>query len=318
MHIVVLGSAAGGGFPQWNCNAPTSRAARINAPNAKARTQASIAVSADGENWLLVNASPDFRQQVQRNPQLWPRPGEAKPNGQRDSGLRHSPIKAVLLTSAEIDHIAGLLSMRESQAFTLWATPRVHAILAENPIFTALNPAYVERRDFTLEESFAITGGGAELGLSIEAFPVPGKVPLFLESRIGAGGDLAGARDETIGLKISSGGKAFHFIPGCARLTPELRERLRGASLLFFDGTLWRDDELVQLGISSKTGHRMGHMSISDPDGTFAAFADLDIGRKIFIHVNTTNPVLIDDSPERRAAQEHGWEVAEDGMEIHL
>lgn len=313
MHIVVLGSAAGGGFPQWNCNAPTSRAARQGSVTARRRTQASIAVSADGENWLLINASPDFRQQVQQNAQLWPKPSDSK-----SGGLRHSPIKAVLLTSAEVDHIAGLLSMRESQAFTLWATPRVHAILAENPIFTALNPAHVERRDFALDDRRQVTGCGAALGLTIEAFSVPGKVPLFLEGRIGAGGDLAGSSDETIGLKISDGGKSFHFIPGCARLTPELRDRLRGASLLFFDGTLWRDDELVQLGIGSKTGHRMGHMSISDPDGTLAAFADLDVRRKIFIHVNTTNPILIDGSPERRAIQAQGWEMAEDGMEIHL
>ncbi|WP_452094314.1 pyrroloquinoline quinone biosynthesis protein PqqB [Dongia soli] len=308
MHIVVLGSAAGGGFPQWNCNAPTSQAARHGSEKTQARTQTSIAVSANGVDWLLINASPDFRQQVQRNERLWPEAGE----------LRHSPIKAVLLTSAEIDHIAGLLSMRESQAFTLWATPRVHAILAENPIFTALNPEYVERRDFALDETWPVSGCRRELGLTIEAFSVPGKVPLFMESRIRAGSDLAGSRDETIGLKISGGGKSFHFIPGCARLTAELRDRLRGASLLFFDGTLWRDDELVQLGISSKTGHRMGHMSISDADGTLAAFADLDVRRKIFIHVNTTNPILIDDSPERRAIQAKGWEVAEDGMEIHL
>ena len=308
MHIVVLGSAAGGGFPQWNCNAPTSQAARKGVAAARQRTQASIAVSNDGENWLLINASPDFRQQVQRNAQLWPKPGE----------LRHSPIKAVLLTSAEIDHIAGLLSMRESQPFTLWATPRIQAILAENAVFTALNPGYVERRDFALDDTWSVTGCGRELGLTIEAFSVPGKVPLFLESRIREGGDLAGSRDETIGLKISGGGKSFHFIHGCARLTADLRDRLRGASLLFFDGTLWRDDELVQLGISSKTGHRMGHMSISDADGTLAAFADLAIERKIFIHVNTTNPILIDDSPERRAVEAKGWTVAEDGMEINL
>ncbi|WP_374368494.1 pyrroloquinoline quinone biosynthesis protein PqqB [Dongia sp.] len=305
MEVIVLGSAAGGGFPQWNCNAPTSKAAREGAGGAQQRTQASIAVSADGENWLLVNASPDLRQQLLQNRAFWPR-----------QGLRDSPIKAVLLTSAEIDHVAGLLSMRESQPFRLWATSSVLGILAENPIFGALAPDYVERSAFPLGDPIKIAGASGDLGLVIEAFPVPGKVPLFLESR--HVGDLAGGVEDTIGLEIRSGAARFHFIPGCARLTPALRERLRGSPLIFFDGTLWSDTELVDLGISAKTGARMGHMSISGADGTMAAFEGLAIGRKVFIHVNTTNPVLDEASLEHAATVAAGWEVAQDGMRISL
>lgn len=305
MFIVVLGSAAGGGFPQWNCNAPTSRGVREGRIQAKPRTQASIAVSAEGTDWLLINASPDFRQQQLANRPLWPR-----------SEPRHSPIKAVLLTSAEIDHVAGLLSMRESQAFTLWATGRVHDILAENPIFVALAPDHVTRRSFELQKPWPIDDSGRALGLTIEAFSVPGKVPLFLESRHRA--NLAGGAEDTIGLRISQGDKSFFYIPGCAELTAPLRHRLQGAALIFFDGTLWSDDELQRLGISSKTGKRMGHMSISGEDGTVAAFRDLGVARKIFIHVNTTNPILDEGSEAHAAIRSAGWEVAEDGMEIRL
>ncbi|MGO1079451.1 pyrroloquinoline quinone biosynthesis protein PqqB [Inquilinus sp. CA228] len=305
MRIVVLGSAAGGGFPQWNCNAPTSRGVRTKTLSAKPRTQASLAVNADGERWLLLNASPDFRQQVAANPALWPQ-----------DGLRHSPIAAVLLTSGEIDHVAGLLSMRESQPFALWAAPPVLAALAANPIFDALSARCVDRHAVVPNGPFPIAGHGGGLGLTVTAFPVPGKVPLYLEGQ--AGGDLSGAPDETLGLEISGNGVRFHYIPGCAAMTPALRARLQGSPLVFFDGTLWRDDELITTGVGSKTGRRMGHMSIDGPDGTIAAFADLGARRRILIHVNTTNPVLDEDSPERAALAESGWEVAEDGMEIAL
>jgi pyrroloquinoline quinone biosynthesis protein B len=305
MFIVVLGSAAGGGFPQWNCNAPTSRGIREGRIRAKPRTQASIAVSRDGENWLLINASPDFRQQQAAARQLWPR-----------EQPRHSPIKAVLLTSAEIDHVAGLLSMRESQSFTLWATGRVHDILAENPIFGALAPDYVTRRSFDLGKPWDISGNTGSLGLTIEAFSVPGKVPLFLEAR--NRDNLAGGAEDTIGLRVSDGRSSFFFIPGCARLTDDLRQRLKEAALLFFDGTLWTDDELQRQGIGAKTGQRMGHMSIDGAEGTIAAFHDLNVQRKLFIHINTTNPVLDEDSAAHAAMRRAGWEIAEDGMEIRL
>ena len=305
MEVVVLGSAAGGGFPQWNCNAPTSRRAREGAARAKWRTQASIAISADGERWAMLNASPDARQQLLQTPCLWPR-----------EAPRDSPVRAVVLTSAEIDHVAGLLSMRESQPFVLWGTARVLGLLAENPIFGSLNPDYVERRTFALGERVELAGSDGPLGLSMTAFAVPGKVPLFLEGRDPQ--QLGGVAEDTIGLEIGAGEARFHFIPGCARMTPELEQRLRGSALVFFDGTLWSDDELVRLGISPKTGQRMGHMSINGGAGTLTAFDGLEVARKIFIHVNTTNPVLDEDSAERAEVAARGWEVAEDGMRITL
>jgi pyrroloquinoline quinone biosynthesis protein B len=299
MHLIVLGSAAGGGHPQWNCHTPASLRAWHQCAGAQRRTQASIAVSADNQRWLLINASPDFRQQLLATPALWP---------QRD--LRHSPIEAVLLTSGEIDHIAGLLSMRESQRFDLYASGRVLDLLAQNPIFDALHPAYVQRHAFALDTPLSL------LGLQVTPFAVPGKVPLFMESR--HSGDLAGSEEETLGLTIDDGRHRIHYIPGCAAMTDALRARLRGAELVFFDGTLWRDDELVQLGVSTKTGQRMGHLSIDGEAGTLRAFADLDVARKVFIHINTTNPILDAGSAERAALAAHGWDVAHDGMDITL
>lgn len=305
MEVVVLGSAAGGGFPQWNCNAPTSRRAREGSARAKWRTQASVAVSADGAGWVMLNASPDARQQLLQTRCLWPR-----------EAPRHSPVRAVVLTSAEVDHVAGLLSMRESQSFVLWGTARVLGLLKENPIFEALNPSFVARRPFALGQPVELEGPEGKLGLAMTAFAVPGKVPLFLEGRDPQ--HLAGVAEDTIGLEISDGNRSFHYVPGCARMTPELADRLRGSDLVFFDGTLWSDDELVRLGISPKTGARMGHMSINGGAGTLSVFDRLDVRRKIFIHINTTNPVLDEDSPEHAEAVAHGWEVAEDGMRISL
>ncbi len=299
MRIIVLGSAAGGGHPQWNCHTPASVRAWQNAAGARRRTQASLAISADGERWLLVNASPDFRQQVLDTPALWPR-----------HGLRHSPIEAVLLTSGEIDHIAGLLSMREGQRFDLHASPRVLDLLAQNPIFDALQPGCVARHPFELERPLAL------LGLQVTPFAVPGKVPLFMERH--HPGDLAGAADETLGLTFDDGRHRVHYIPGCAAMTDALRERLQGAELVLFDGTLWQDDELVRLGVSAKTGQRMGHLSIDGEHGTLAAFAGLGVARKYFVHVNTTNPVLDAHSPERATVNAQGWDVAHDGLEITL
>lgn len=309
MRILVLGAAAGGGYPQWNCNTPGSQRAWRQEPGHQRRTQASIAVSADNERWLLINASPDFRQQILAQPALWPK---------RD--LRHSPIEAVLLTSGEIDHIAGLLSMRERQRFDLWASSRVLDVLGQNPIFDSLHPDYVARKALSLDTPIEVAGHDAPLGLRVTAFSVPGKVPLFMESR--ANGNLQGGDEETVGLEISDGRERFLYIPGCAAMTDDLRRRLRGASLVLFDGTLWRDDEMVRAGVGSKTGARMGHMNIAgdggEDGGTLAAFAPLDVRRKLFIHLNTTNPLLDDHSPERAQARAHGWEVAEDGMELQL
>jgi len=305
VQILVLGSAAGGGVPQWNCNGPVSRAARAGLRVAPARTQASIAVSADGKNWVVVNASPDLRQQILATPRLWP----------ADGRLRDSPIKAVLLTGGEVDNVAGLLSLRERQPFALWATARVHAALDANPIFEALDRGIVERRALALDRTVSIAGPEGDLGLSVEAFAVPGKVPLYMEKQVQS---LAGRPEETIGLAIGDGRHRFHYIPGCAAMNAEIRRRIEGSQLLFFDGTLWRDDEMIASGLGSKTGQRMGHLSMSGPEGSMAVLSGIPLGRRIFIHVNNSNAALLADSAERKTLAAAGWEVAHDGMEIEL
>lgn len=309
MRIIVLGSAAGGGFPQWNCNSEYCRLARSGSPLAPQRTQSSLAVTADGERYVLLNCSPDLRQQLTQTEALHPR-----------TGLRDSPVKAVVLTNGDVDHVAGLLTMRESEPFSIYASQRVHEILETNSIFNVLNPQYVRRHTFALARPFQLAdAAGRDLGLTVEAFAVPGKVALFLEDA--SGGDNFGTREgDTVGLHVQAPeqGVSFYYVPGCARPDDALRRRLDGAGLLFFDGTLFRDDEMITMGVGKKTGQRMGHVSMDGAAGSLAAFRDVRIGRKIYVHVNNTNPVLIENSPERETVERAGWSVARDGQVLDL
>jgi pyrroloquinoline quinone biosynthesis protein B len=305
MKAVVLGAAAGGGFPQWNSNAEACRRARAGNPNAVSRTQASLAVSGDGERWFLINASPDLRQQIQERPILHPR-----------HGLRSSPIEGVILTGADVDAIAGLLHLRERQAFTIYASARVLGVLRDNPIFGVLADDCVRRQDVPLGQPFELRHlDGTGSGLSVDLFDVPGKVALYLEAG-GAPEELAGKPGDTVGVEVRTSERRLVYIPGCAQMTDALKQRLAGASVVLFDGTLWRDDEMIQLGLGPKTGQRMGHMSVSGPDGTIAAFRDIAVTRKILVHINNSNPILLDDSVERAGVLKEGWEVAYDGMEV--
>lgn len=309
MHILVLGAAAGGGFPQWNCNCDNCRRSRADGSHAPAMTQSSLAVSGDGERWFLLNASPDLRQQINDNAQLHPR-----------HGLRHSPIAGVVLTNGDVDHIAGLLNLRESQPLKLYATQRILDVLGANAVFNVLNPDFVDRRAIALGAAAALDyPDGAPSGLEIEVFPVPGKVALWLEDA-DAGANFGTQDEDTVGLHVrdTGSGDGFYYIPGCARLSPELAERLAGSAVVFFDGTLWHDAEMVEAGLGRKTGQRMGHMSISGADGSMAAFDGLGVGRRIYIHINNSNPVLLTGSAERAEVQQAGWEIAHDGMEIVL
>lgn len=309
LRVLVLGSAAGGGFPQWNCNCKVCQRARAGEPGAAPRTQSSLAVSADGHHWYLLNASPDLRQQINANPTLHPK-----------QGLRHSPIAGVVLTNGDIDHVAGLLTLRENSPLAIYATARVQAALNRNSVFNVLNPDFVERREAEMGRPFALaTRDGIAAGLAIEMFAVPGKVALYLEDA-NAGPDFGTMPGDTVGLRVESveSGAHFFYIPGCAAMNADLTRRLTGASLVLFDGTLWRDDEMVEAGIGVKTGARMGHISISGRDGSIAAFENLGVSRKVFIHINNSNPVLLDDSPERAAVVAAGWNVAFDGMEFCL
>jgi len=292
----ILGAAAGGGLPQWNCgcdNCNLTRKGKI-----PSQTQSSLAVTGDGMHWAILNASPDIRVQMERASILHP------------TDLRELPLSSVLVTNGDIDHVAGLLTLREMQPFTLFATGGIHDVLNQNPMFDALNASVVTRTPIALELPFELAPG-----LQATLFPVPGKVPLYLEGEQ-VQTDLIG--EQTVGVKLEGGGHTAYYIPGCAMLNDDLRDRLSGAELLFFDGTLWRDDEMVQAGLGQKTGKRMGHMSMSGADGSIAAFEDMGIARRIFVHMNNTNPVLRPNSAETAEAEAAGWTIGRDGMEIIL
>ncbi len=307
-RVVVLGAAAGGGVPQWNCGCAICQAARTKHPELRS-TQASIALSADGVHWFLINASPDLRQQLTATPQLHPASGR----------LRHSPIAGVILTNGEIDAVAGLLSLREGWPFTIYAHPRVLAILKSNSVFDVLGEKNVRREAIGLEKPFEPSlPDGSPSGIEILPFAVPGKGAWYLEGKTHpAGKDGEG---DTLGLRIrdNATGKFFFFLAACARVTDDLKSRITGAPLVFFDGTVWRDDELVRAGLGTKTGQSMGHIAMSGETGAIAALEGLGIDRKIFLHINNSNPALLPDSAERGMIERAGWQIPQDGTEITL
>lgn len=306
--IKVVGSAAGGGVPQWNCNFDYSRRARAGDPHVATRLQSSI-VATTGKGVVLFNASPDIREQIAATAEL--QPGF-------DAPLRSSPIAAVVLTNADVDHIAGLLSLRERQPFHLYATARVLRVLQENSIFGVLDPAYVRRIDIAMNEPVAIHGPGGETGISVSLYAVPGKVALYLET--GGSDDFGLGQGDTVGAEIRAEGSSSvaHYVPGCADVTEDFRKRIDGSDLLLFDGTVFTDNEMSAAGVGEKTGRRMGHLPISGADGSIQALAGVDVKRRAYIHINNTNPILDDTSPERAAVEAAGWEVAFDGMEFKL
>ncbi|TCT04277.1 pyrroloquinoline quinone biosynthesis protein PqqB [Aquabacter spiritensis] len=294
MKIIVLGSAAGGGVPQWNCRCRVCELARAGDPRVRARSQCGLAVSRDGEDWLLVNASPDLRTQILATPALAPR-----------AGLRSSPIAAVVLTNGEIDHVAGLLALRERQPFHLCATPGVFRLLDANPMFSVLSPDVVRRIELVGDLPSDLCG------LRVTPFGVPGKMPLYAEGE----GPM---EEEILGLDISADGGRCLVVPNCARIDPALCKRLDGADLLLFDGTTYSDDEMIRLGLSEKSAARMGHVAMAGEGGALAGLAGVSAKRKVFIHINNSNPALIEDGPERRCLRAAGWDLAQDGMEIDL
>ena len=297
LTAIVLGSAGGGGFPQWNCLCPACRLAWGGDKRVKPRSQASLAVTADGESWILINASPDLRAQLMATPQLRPR-----------GAARSSPIAAVVLTGAEVDQVAGLLTLRERAPFALFATAQTLATLKSNPIFGVLAADVVIRTAVAPQKPFALPGG-----LSAELFAVPGKVPLYLED----GKAPAVDDDSNAGVEIVFGSRRLAYVPGAAAMTPALHQRLASADVMLFDATVFADDEMIAAGVGEKTGRRMGHMPLSGEGGSLAELAKLR-GRRILTHINNTNPILIEGSPERSKVEALGFEVAEDGMEIVL
>jgi pyrroloquinoline quinone biosynthesis protein B len=298
LNAIVLGAAAGGGFPQWNCQCPICRLAWEGDPRVRPRTQASLAVSTDGRDWVLLNASPDLRAQIQVTPALRPR---GMPRG--------SPISGVVLTGAEVDQVAGLLTLRERGGFAVYATAETLTAIEDNPIFDVLAADVVQRQPVALAQAFALPNG-----LQAELFAVPGKAPLYLETD---DPELAAETGVNVGAEIIGDGARLVYVPGAAAITQQLLERLQRADVVLFDGTLFDDREMIVSGTGTKTGRRMGHMPLDGADGTLAQLGGLS-GRRILTHINNTNPILVDGSPQRLKVEAAGFEVAQDGMEISL
>lgn len=306
MRIRVLGSSAGGGLPQWNCGCRNCAGLRNGTVSATARTQASLAVSADGDAWFLLDASPDIPLQIERCWDLHPR----RP--------RHSPITGILLTSGDLDHCLGLLALRESQPLVVWATETVRYGFTEgNPLYRTLQrfPRQVTWQVLKpgCAEPLAGPDGGPS-GLTVQAVPVPGKPPLHLEAI------TAPHAEDCVGLRVrdTRTERVLAYLPGVAAMGPGVQEAIAGADCLFFDGTFWSSDELPAQGLGTARAEAMGHLPIGGPGGSLATLTGLDVPRRIYTHMNNTNPILRADSPERRQVVAHGWEVAWDGMEVVL
>lgn len=307
MWVRVLGSAAGGGFPQWNCSCPGCRAVRDGSRPTLARTQSSIAVSADRERWVLINASPDVRQQFAAFPGMHPGDGRA------------TPLQAVLVTDAEIDHTLGLMLLREGSGVDLHCTASSHATLRDG---TGLLPALERYCPVRWHE--VVPGAPFPLGgLSYRAFDVP----TAKHDRFGTGGEAESSAGGTrigtgrvVGYRITDpvSGRSAVYLPGVQELTPSVRDELDRCDALFVDGTTWQDDEMIQLGLAQKTARDMGHLAVGGAGGSLELLSPLPIGRKVYVHINNTNPMLLDDSPERRQVVDAGMEVAEDGLEVEV
>ena len=298
MRVRVLGSAAGGGFPQWNCHCGTCEAARAGV-RARPRTQSSLAIRGGAGPWFLVNASPDARQQL-----------EALTPGQVD-GVRAPPIAGVLLTDAEIDHTGGLLLLRESQApVRVFGDEGVERALTRGFPVLAILERYCGAEWQTLEPERARPLEGSSL--AVEPFAVGGDAPRYLS---GSDGELQASG---FVFRDHAGGGVVTYVPGLARLDDGALSRFAASDLLLVDGTFWRDDELARLGISARSARDMGHLPLSGPGGTLEVLEGLRRPRKVLVHINNTNPILLEDSPEREAVLRAGVEVAYDGLEISL
>jgi pyrroloquinoline quinone biosynthesis protein B len=302
MHIILLGTAAGGGFPQWNCACVGCGTARRDPGAAVPRTQSSVAVSADGRHWFLLNASPDVRAQLTLLPAIESN-GAATP--------RHLPIEGVVLTDAELDHTLGLLLLREGGSVPLYATGAVVETLERDLRILPVLRAFAEVPLRVLAEFAPVPlrlRNGEPSGLTVEAFGVGGHPPRF------AGSDAAG---HTVGLLLRDGLRVAAYLPGCAALDPALLDRLAGADLVLFDGTFWSDDELAAVTGGGRTAGDMGHLPISGPAGSLEQLRPLGT-RVVYVHLNNTNPVLLEGSPERAAVRAAGMTVGADGMTFTL
>ena len=308
MRIKVLGSAAGGGFPQWNCYCRHCKSLRAGTFNGRARTQTQVAVSHDACAWFLLNASPDLRLQIEAMPILHPR------NAERDS-----PIFGVLLTSGDIDQIAGLLSLRELQSFRVYCTASIRRILREdNSVFAMLNrvPNQVLWTEIGSDKSFSLmTVAGHDSGISCTVFSLGSCYPAYVSRHRLAG---LNPEDALLGAVLTSSGKRFAYMPAVPEVDDSLLRRLEETDLLLFDGTFWSDDELIRVQGSGSTAREMGHIPVSGTEGSLRKLAALQHPRKVFVHLNNTNPMLDESGPEYREVRAAGWEIAADGWSLEL
>jgi pyrroloquinoline quinone biosynthesis protein B len=304
MLIHILGSGAGGGFPQWNCNCPNCQGVRAGTIKATARTQSSITLSANGEDWVLFNASPDIREQLAAFPTL--QPGRS---------IRDTAIRAVLLVDAQIDHTTGLLLLREhTLPWDVYCTRAVQEDLTSGyPIFNILGHFRGVNWHEVLTDESTFTIPGIE-GLRFTAVPLKSEAPPYSPHRHNTvAGDNIGVRVENL-----ESGKNLFYAPGLGALEPHMIPYMENADCLLVDGTLWTDNEMINAGISDKHGIEMGHLDQSGKGGIVEILSSLSKPRKILIHINNTNPILVEDSPERLALNEAGIEVSHDGMEIEI
>lgn len=309
LRIRVLGSAAGGGFPQWNCGCPNCEGVRAGSIRAVARRQESVAISADGQTWFLLNASPEIREQIESFSALWPR------------ARRHSPIGGIVLTNGDLDHGLGLLSLRESHPLTLYATGAVRRGFTEgNVLYRTLQrfDGQVTWRQLALGTPIPLGDDAGEGALTLTPFPVPGKRPIHLEGP----GSGPPSEEDNVGLLIRAAGPAgsrtLAYVPAAASWTETLDRMLAEADAVFFDGTFWSSAEMSTTGVGTKRAEDMAHLPVGGPAGGLARLAALRAPRRVLIHLNNTNPLLREDSPERAQTDAAGVEVAVDGMEIAL
>jgi pyrroloquinoline quinone biosynthesis protein B len=308
MLIKILGSAAGGGFPQWNCNCRNCRSSRDGTFKGKPRSQTQVAICQDNRAWFLLNASPDLRTQIEATPVLHP----------WNHG-RNSPIGGVLLTSGDIDQIAGLLSLRELQPFPIYCTPSIRRILQEdNSVFAMLNrvPNQVSWAEISSEGSFPLLAlAGNDSGIGCTVFPLGSRYPAYVSKE-----RTASLRPEEalVGAMLTSSSGRFAYMPAVPDVDDSLLEQLEETDLLLFDGTFWSDDELIRVQGSGSTAGEMGHIPVSGAEGSLRKLAGLRRPRKVFVHINNTNPMLDETGPEYAQVRAAGWEVAEDGWSLDL
>jgi pyrroloquinoline quinone biosynthesis protein B len=307
VRVKVLGSAAGGGFPQWNCACSNCRRVRDGDFHGTPRTQVQVAVSSDNCSWYLLGASPDLARQIEAFPKLHP-----------IAKTRATPVAALILPGADLDQMLGLILLRESQPLRVYATPSIRKIIMENNIIFGMVGNQIVWDELSSAKEFDISSvNGSNSGIRCFPFGLSGNYPHYVCSQLAS----SLPREEALlGLRFqsASGSQSFVYMPAVPSIEASWFEHLENCDLLLFDGTFWTDDELIRIQGGGRTARQMGHIPISGPDGSLRLLAPLKRPRKIFIHVNNTNPILDEDSAEYHQVREAGWEIAQDGWEFDL